>query len=73
MMSLTKTGKNSVGRAFAISARDFGFAMIGLGISIAIAIGVNDQLSFSLMLENLPSEFANGFSKFFSKLPSWGG
>jgi hypothetical protein len=68
MMSLTKTGKNSVGRAFAISARDFGFAMIGLSISIAIAIGVNDHLSFSLMLENLPKEFASGFSKFFAKL-----
>lgn len=67
-MSLMKTGKNSLGKTLMISGRDFGFAMIGLFISIAIAIGVNDQLSVTMMVENLPGEFAEGLTKFFKKL-----
>ena len=42
--------------------------MIGLFVSIAIAIGVNDQLTFSSMITNIPQEFANAITKFFSKL-----
>ena len=42
--------------------------MIGLFISIAIAIGVNDQLSLASMMETIPAEFASGITKFFSKL-----
>jgi hypothetical protein len=42
--------------------------MIGLFISIAIAIGVNDQLSLASMMETIPSEFASGIAKFFSKI-----
>ena len=67
-MSLLKTGKNSLGRALIISTRDFGFAMIGLGISIVIAISVNTHLSFSVMMEKLPGEFVDGIEKFFSRL-----
>lgn len=67
-MSVTSTGKNSMGRTLFISGRDFSFALIGLVISIAIAIGVNDQLSLGVMMEKLPSEFIAGMSKFFSRL-----
>ena len=42
--------------------------MIGLLISIVIAIGVNDQLSFTAMIKDIPSEFASGIAKFFSRL-----
>jgi hypothetical protein len=67
-MSVMKTGKNSFGKALWISLRDFGFALIGLLISIAIAIGVNDQLNFVAMTENLPGEFVEGIAKFFARL-----
>ena len=49
-------------------AKDFSFAMIGLVVSIAIAIGVNDQLTFDLMMTNIPKEFGEGLVKFFSRL-----
>ena len=44
------------------------YALIGLVISIAIAIGVNDQLTVASMFETIPQEFAAGFVKFFSKI-----
>ena len=49
-------------------SKDFAFAMIGLIISIAIAIGVNDNLTFASMLVEIPAEFGKGISKFFGKL-----
>ena len=42
--------------------------MIGLFISIAIAIGVNDQLTFSSMINDMPEQFISGITKFFSRL-----
>ena len=48
--------------------KDFSFAMIGLVISIAIAIGVNDQLTFASMIETIPAEFSSGITKFFSRI-----
>ncbi|MEC8610903.1 MAG: hypothetical protein VXY06_04015 [Bacteroidota bacterium] len=48
--------------------KDFSYALIGLIISIAIAVGVNDQLSFNTMLVELPKEFASGLSKFLGKI-----
>ena len=42
--------------------------MIGLVISIVIAIGVNDQLTFTSMIKDIPEQFALGMVKFFSKL-----
>ena len=42
--------------------------MIGLFVSIAIAIGVNDQLTFTSMITNIPQEFGAAISKFFSKI-----
>ena len=42
--------------------------MIGLLISIVIAIGVNDQLSFTPMIKDIPDQFVSGIVKFFSRL-----
>ena len=42
--------------------------MIGLFISIAIAIAVNDQLTFTSMINDMPEQFVSGLVKFFSRL-----
>tara|TARA_B100000945_G_scaffold141336_1_gene113266 strand:- start:80 stop:1222 length:1143 start_codon:yes stop_codon:yes gene_type:complete len=67
-MAIRNTGDNSLLTSFRLMMKDFSFAMIGLIISIAIAIGVNDQLTFASMLETIPSEFASGITKFFSRI-----
>ena len=67
-MSIRKAGHNSVSMAFRLLIKDFTYALVGLIISIAIAIGVNDQLTLSSMLEMIPNEFYSGIIKFFSKL-----
>jgi hypothetical protein len=67
-MSLTNSGKNSLIKSILISIRDFCFALIGLMVSIAIAIAVNDQLNLAVMIEKLPSEFSAGIAKFFTRL-----
>ena len=67
-MAIRKSGSNSLLKSFALAGKDFSFALIGLIISIAIAIGVNDQLTFSSMLNDIPNEFAAGVKKFFSRL-----
>ena len=67
-MAIRKSGENSTATAIKLLLKDFSFALIGLFISIAIAIGVNDQLTFSSMLVELPSEFIAGFKKFFTRL-----
>ena len=67
-MALRRSGSNSVSKSIKLILKDFSFAMIGLVVSIAIAIGVNDQLTFDLMVTNIPKEFANGMTKFFSTL-----
>lgn len=67
-MSLRKAGDNSVKVAFKLAIKDFSFALIGLLISIAIAVGVNEQLTFSSMIDDVPSEFMKGIIKFFGKL-----
>lgn len=67
-MAIRNTGENSLGASVRLMLKDFSFAMIGLVISIAIAIGVNDQLSLASMIETIPSEFASGITKFFSRL-----
>ena len=54
--------------SFKLIFKDFSFAMIGLVISIAIAVGVNDQLTFTSMLTEIPREFGEGMVKFFGKL-----
>ena len=46
-MAIRKTGSHDILTSFKLLSKDFSLAMIGLIISIAIAIGVNDQLSLS--------------------------
>ena len=67
-MALRNAGENSTTVALRLMGKDFLFAFIGLIISIAIAIGVNDQLTFSSMINDIPAEFAKGIVKFFGKL-----
>lgn len=67
-MAIQKAGENKSSIAVKLIVKDFSYALIGLIISIAIAIGVNDQLSFHTMLVELPKEFASGMLKFFGKL-----
>jgi len=67
-MAIRNAGENSIATSFRLMFKDFSYAMIGLIISIAIAIGVNDQLTLASMLETIPSEFASGITKFFSRL-----
>ena len=67
-MALRNSGENSTATAVKLFIKDFFYALIGLIISIAIAIGVNDQLTFSSMLVEIPKEFIAGLTKFFGKL-----
>ena len=67
-MAIRNTGENSLLNSFRLMMKDFSFAMIGLTISIAIAIGVNDQLSFASMIESIPAEFSEGINKFRDKI-----
>ena len=66
-MAIRKTGSHDILTSFKLLSKDFSLAMIGLIISIAIAIGVNDQLTLSSMIETIPSEFILGIKKFFLK------
>jgi len=67
-MAIMKTGNNNILHALKLGLKDMTYALLGLLISIAIAIGVNDQLSVSSMFETIPQEFVSGIVKFFSKL-----
>ncbi len=67
-MAIMKTGDNSLLKSIKLGLKDMSYALIGLIISIAIAIGVNDQLTVSSMVSSIPQEFAAGVTKFFSKI-----
>ena len=67
-MAIMKTGDNSLLKSVKLGLKDMSYALIGLIISIAIAIGVNDQLTVSSMVSSIPQEFAAGVTKFFSKI-----
>ena len=67
-MAIRRSGENSILKSFKLIFKDFSFAMIGLLISIVIAIGVNDQLSFTAMIKDIPDQFVSGIVKFFSRL-----
>lgn len=67
-MALRNAGENSTLKALRLMGKDFAYALIGLIISIAIAVGVNDQLTFSSMMNDIPAEFVKGITKFFGKL-----
>ena len=67
-MALMKSGENSMLRSVGLGVKDMAFALIGLVVSIAIAIGVNDNLSVEIMLTEMPVQFAKAFGDFFVKL-----
>ena len=67
-MAIMNTGDNNIWKAIKLGVKDMSYALIGLVISIAIAIGVNDQLTVASMFESIPQEFASGIVKFFSKI-----
>ena len=67
-MAIMKTGDKSILNSIKLGLKDMSYALIGLIISIAIAIGVNDQLTVSSMFNSIPQEFASGVVKFFSRI-----
>ena len=67
-MAIMKTGNNNIFHALKLGLKDMTYALLGLVISIAIAIGVNDELTITSMVETIPQEFVSGIIKFFSKL-----
>ena len=67
-MAIMNTGENNIWKSIKLGVKDMSYALIGLVISIAIAIGVNDQLTVSSMFESIPQEFAKGIVKFFSRI-----
>jgi len=67
-MALMKTGENSVLKSVKLGVKDMSYALIGLIVSIAIAIGVNDNLTVASMFTDIPKEFAGAMIKFFSNL-----
>ena len=67
-MALMQTGDNSIIGSLRLGFKDMSYALIGLVISIAIAIGVNDQLTISSMFTTIPDEFVNGLKAFFKNI-----
>lgn len=67
-MAIMRTAKNNKRGAAKIIIKDFSYAMFGLLISIAIAVGVNDNLSFATMIQDIPEQFVSGIQKFFTRL-----
>ena len=67
-MSIMKTGTHTVLGGLKLALKDVTYALIGLTVSIAIAVGVNDNLTFTAVVTEIPDAFASGIVKFFSKL-----
>ena len=67
-MSIMRTSDNTLWSSIRLGLKDASYAILGLIISIAIAIGVNDQLTVDLMLTEMPEQFVQGIVKFFSRL-----
>ena len=67
-MAIMKSGENSMLKSVRLGFKDMTYALIGLVVSIAIAIGVNDNLSVEIMLTEMPVQFAKAFGDFFVKL-----
>ena len=67
-MSIMKTGSHTVLGGLKLALKDVTYALIGLTVSIAIAVGVNDNLTFTEVVTEIPEAFVNGIVKFFSKL-----
>ena len=67
-MSLMKTGVHTVASGLKLAIKDITYALIGLTVSIAIAVGVNDNLTFTSVVTEIPEAFSSGIVKFFSKI-----
>ena len=67
-MSIMRTSDNTLWASIRLGLKDASYAILGLVISIAIAIGVNDQFTVDLMLTEMPEQFVQGIVKFFSRL-----
>ena len=67
-MALMKTGDNSILKSIKLGLKDMTYALIGLVISIAIAVGVNDQLTLNSMFTTIPEQFVDGVIKFFKQI-----
>ena len=67
-MSIMNTGTHTVLGGLKLAFKDVTYALIGLTVSIAIAVGVNDNLTFTAVVTEIPEAFTNGIVKFFSKL-----
>tara|TARA_Y100000739_G_C20401456_1_gene370327 strand:- start:94 stop:741 length:648 start_codon:yes stop_codon:yes gene_type:complete len=67
-MSLMKTGSHTVLGGLKLAFKDVSYALIGLAVSIAIAVGVNDNLTLTEVITEIPEAFSSGIEKFFSKL-----
>ena len=67
-MSMMKTGSHTILSGLKLALKDVTFALIGLAVSIAIAVGVNENLTFTAVITEIPDAFASGITKFFSKL-----
>ena len=67
-MSIMKTGTHTVLGGLKLALKDVTYALIGLTVSIAIAVGVNDNLTFTAVVTEIPDAFSSGIVKFFSKL-----
>ena len=67
-MSIMRTSDNTLWASIRLGLKDASYAILGLVISIAIAIGVNDQLTVDLMLTEMPEQFVQGIVKFFNRL-----
>ena len=71
-MSIMKTGSHTLLSGMKLALKDVTFAFIGLSVSIAIAVGVNDNLSFSNVLNEIPQAFGEGIIKFFKNIGGGG-
>ncbi|MEC9303525.1 MAG: hypothetical protein VYD59_03675 [Bacteroidota bacterium] len=69
-MAIMKTGSHSFLNAVKLALKDVIYALIGLIVSIGIAIGVNEKLSVTSIMQDLPKEFVEGIQKFFSSIIS---
>lgn len=67
-MSLMKTGSHTMLGGLKLALKDIVYALLGLTVSIAIAVGVNDNISFMEVVTEIPQAFSSGIVKFFSKL-----
>jgi hypothetical protein len=67
-MSLMKTGSHTVLGGVKLALKDVLFALIGLTVSIAIAVGVNDNLTFMAVITEIPDAFSSGIRGFFNRL-----